>query len=116
MELDEADEMLSQMEIEIQGIPTSLRPSYTTRARTAKSDLARAKKAARDAHAAGARGELLGAKGGAGGQYASSDEPYGRDERGRLLAGTALLEDGSNRLRESERYVARLYYRQKTRC
>lgn len=102
MELDEADEMLSQMEIEIQGIPTSLRPAYATRARTAKGDLARAKKAAKDAHAAGARGELLGGKGGAG-QYATSDEPYGSSERGRLLAGTALLEDGSSRLRESER-------------
>ena len=101
MELDEADEMLSQMEIEIQGIPTSLRPSYATRARTAKSDLARAKKAAKDAHTAGARSELLGSKGA--GQYASSDEPYGSSERGRLLAGTALLEDGSSRLRESER-------------
>ncbi|VDC03234.1 unnamed protein product [Peniophora sp. CBMAI 1063] len=101
MELDEADEMLSQMEIEIQGIPTSLRPSYATRARTAKADLARAKKSAKDAHAAGARGELLGGKGG--GQYATTDEPYGSSERGRLLAGTALLEDGSSRLRESER-------------
>ena len=60
-----------------------------------------AKKAAKDAHTAGARSELLGSKGA--GQYASSDELYGSSERGRLLAGTALLEDGSSRLRESER-------------
>jgi hypothetical protein len=100
MELDEADEMVSQMEIEVQGIPQALRPAYAARIKGAKAELARSKKAAKDTHAAAGRSELLG-----GGAHAHSDDPYGvdTDDRTRLLAGTATLEDGSRRLRESER-------------
>ena len=43
------------MEIEIQGIPQSLKPSYTTRIKAAKADLARFKKLAKDVHAQLAR-------------------------------------------------------------
>jgi vesicle transport through interaction with t-SNAREs protein 1 len=63
MELDEADEMVSQMEIEIQGIPQALRPGYTNRIKTAKADLARAKKSAKDVHTQAGRAELLGTRG-----------------------------------------------------
>ncbi|KAI0090906.1 vesicle transport v-snare protein vti1 [Irpex rosettiformis] len=105
MELDEADEMVSQMEIEIQGIPQSLRPSYTTRIKSAKSDLTRYKKLSKDTLASLNRSDLLARShspnGGGGG--INSDEPYGSGDRTRLLAGTALLEDGSRRLNESQR-------------
>ncbi|KAI0337261.1 V-snare-domain-containing protein [Trametopsis cervina] len=101
MELDEADEMVSQMEIEIQGIPQSIRPSYQTRIKTAKSDLQRYKKISKDTLAQANRSDLLGARGGLGGP--TSDEPYGSSDRTRLLAGTALLEDGSRRLQDSQR-------------
>ncbi|KDQ49601.1 hypothetical protein JAAARDRAFT_42714 [Jaapia argillacea MUCL 33604] len=103
MELDEADEMISQMEIEIQGIPQSLKPSYTSRLRASKASLTQYKKLSKDLYTSLARSDLLSSsKPG----FNSSDQPYGngeRDERGRLLAGTAVLEDGSRRLLESQR-------------
>ncbi|KZT68519.1 V-snare-domain-containing protein [Daedalea quercina L-15889] len=103
MELDEADEMVSQMEIEIQGIPQSLRAAYQARIKAAKGDLARHKKLSKDLHASTARADLLARAPAA---YAAddpsiADDPYG--DRTRLLAGTALLEDGSRRLQESHR-------------
>ncbi|KAI0673298.1 vesicle transport v-snare protein vti1 [Trametes maxima] len=103
MELDEADEMISQMEIEIQGIPQSIRPSYQTRIKASKTDLQRYKKLSKDLHAQLSRSELL-SRPGMGGGGATSDEPYGAaSDRTRLLAGTALLEDGSRRLLDSQR-------------
>jgi len=103
MELDEADEMVSQMEIEIQGIPQSMKPQYQTRLRSAKADLSRYKKLSKDLHGQIARSDLLSSRGGAAGM-STSDEPYGTtSDRTRLLSGTALLEDGSMRLQESQR-------------
>ncbi|KAI8996218.1 vesicle transport v-snare protein vti1 [Trametes punicea] len=103
MELDEADEMISQMEIEIQGIPQSLRPSYQARIKASKADLQRYKKLSKEQHAQLSRSELL-SRPGAGVGTPTSDEPYGAtSDRTRLLAGTALLEDGSRRLLESQR-------------
>ncbi|KAF8897428.1 t-SNARE [Infundibulicybe gibba] len=100
MELDEADEMVSQMEIEIQGIPASLRPQYHTRLRTAKADLTRFKKLSKDLHAQLSRADLLSSSSGT---Y-TSDDPYSSSsDRTRLLAGTSLLEDGTRRLQDSQR-------------
>ncbi|KAJ3475323.1 hypothetical protein NLI96_g11913 [Meripilus lineatus] len=100
MELDEADEMVSQMEIEIQGIPQSIRPSYQARIKSAKADLQRYKKLSKDLHAQVSRADLLSHSG----LSPSSDEPYGQsNDRTRLLAGTSILEDGSRRLLESQR-------------
>lgn len=96
------------MEIEIQGIPQSLRPSYTTRIKSAKSDLTRYKKLSKDTLAALNRVDLLSRSPGIGGGVGverggggTSDEPY--SDRTRLLAGTTLLEDGSRRLMDSQR-------------
>ncbi|KAG9219111.1 hypothetical protein CCMSSC00406_0001521 [Pleurotus cornucopiae] len=118
MELDEADEMasrsqidcdscsfigpqVSQMEIEIQGIPQSIRAQYQSRLRTAKADLARYKKLFKDSQAQVARSDLFSSKAGG---FSSSDDPYSdNSDRSRLLAGTSLLEDGSKRLQESHR-------------
>ncbi|KAI9058597.1 hypothetical protein FKP32DRAFT_1635339, partial [Trametes sanguinea] len=101
MELDEADEMVSQMEIEIQGIPQSIRSTYQARIKASKAELQRYKKLSKEQHAQLSRTELL-ARPGLG--PATSDEPYGASsDRTRLLAGTALLEDGSRRLLESQR-------------
>ncbi|KAI6003881.1 vesicle transport v-snare protein vti1 [Pisolithus albus] len=119
MELEEADEMVlfellgpeksdakrvqvSQMEIEIQGIPQSIKPQYQTRLRAAKTDLTRFKKLSKDLHSQFSRTELLASPGRAG--TPTSDEPYGStSDRTRLLAGTATLEDGTRRLQESHR-------------
>ena len=90
------------MEIEIQGIPQSIKGSYQTRIKTAKTDLQRYKKLSKDMHATIARSDLLGARAGMG--TPTSDEPYGAtSDRTRLLAGTTLLEDGTRRLQESQR-------------
>lgn len=119
LELDEADELvrctfhhtlfplmydfrqISQMEIEVQGIPQSLRSLYQGRVKAAKADLQRFKKQSKDTLASLARSDLLGPR--AGGPMATSDEPYGTSDRTRLLAGTELLEDGSRRLADSQR-------------
>ncbi|KAI0037536.1 vesicle transport v-snare protein vti1 [Auriscalpium vulgare] len=100
MELDEADEMVSQMEIEIQGIPTSIRASYQARVKTAKADLARYKKQSKDMHTQLSRADLLTSRGS---PLPPSDDPYGSSDRTRLLAGTTILEDGTRRLQESQR-------------
>ena len=90
------------MEIEIQGIPQSMRSSYQARIKASKADLQRYKKLSKELHAQASRAELL-ARPGMGGTP-TSDEPYGStSDRTRLLAGTALLEDGSRRLMESQR-------------
>lgn len=90
------------MEIEIQGIPQSIRPSYQARIKAAKADLQRFKKLSKDLHAQISRSDLLSRSPAAG--VPTSDEPYGQTtDRTRLLAGTALLEDGSRRLMESQR-------------
>src|SRR5216684_9255127 len=89
------------MEIEIQGIPQSIRPKYQSRIRTSKSDLARYNKLSREMHAQASRADLFSSHNG--GAPATSDEPYGSSDRVRLLAGTTILEDGSRRLQESQR-------------
>jgi hypothetical protein len=92
---------IAQMEIEIQGIPQSIKPKYHSRIRTSKADLARYKKLSREMHAQASRADLFSSHDG--GAPATSDEPYGSSDRARLLAGTTILEDGSKRLQESQR-------------
>jgi len=88
------------MEIEIQGIPQSVRAQYHSRLRSAKADLSKHKKLLADAQAQLARSDLLSSSNNA---YPSSDEPYGpSSDRTRLLAGTALLEEGGKRLQQSQ--------------
>ncbi|KIK65379.1 hypothetical protein GYMLUDRAFT_258134 [Collybiopsis luxurians FD-317 M1] len=102
MEIDEADEMVSQMDIEIQGIPQSLRPQYQARLRNAKADLSKYKKMLKDLSAQLARSTLLASSSPRPGY--SSDDPYGTSsDRSRLLAGTQVLEDGTKRLQDSHR-------------
>lgn len=101
MELEEADEMVSQLDIEIQSIPQSVRPHYHTRLREAKAQLARSKKALTDARTSVLRADLMSTKSG---QYTSSDDPYASSsDRTRLLNGTELLENGTKRLMDSQR-------------
>jgi len=104
MSLDEADEMIAQMQIEIQGIPKSLISQYTPRLKSAQAELGRWKKLSREAHGKVQRGELLARGSGGFGGRGTSDDPYGNtDDRTRLLVGHEVLEDGTRRLQESER-------------
>ena len=96
------------MEIELQGMPQSVRGPYSARARSAKSSLASLKTRAREAHAAAQRTALLGRAGGASSPFRDAgDAEAGRlsdsGDRSRLLAGTQLLESGSRRLQDAER-------------
>lgn len=96
------------MEIELQGMPQSVRGPYAARARTAKSTLSSLKSRAREAHASAQRAALLGRAGGASSPFRDAgDAEAGRfsdgGDRSRLLAGTQLLESGSRRLNDAER-------------
>ncbi|KAK7038725.1 t-SNARE VTI1 [Paramarasmius palmivorus] len=102
IELDEADDIISQIEIEVQGIPVSIRPQYAARLKQAKIDLNRLKRLAKDTHAKASRGDLLGGRFGA----SRSDDPYRdeeQNERTRLLAGNQTLGDGQRRLGDATR-------------
>jgi len=87
---------VSQLEIEIQGIPQSIKSQYTSRLKQVKADLTKYKKLSKDFHSQAARNDLIG------GYRPSSDDPYGeQSDRARLLLGTERLNDGSRRLGDS---------------
>ena len=93
---------VSQLEIEIQGIPKSIRSQYTSRLKQAKTELAKYKKQSKETHAQLAKSDLLGR--GPRSVTSNTDDPYDEhSERTRLLAGTESLNDGSRRLADSAR-------------
>ncbi|TRM67962.1 vesicle transport v-SNARE protein N-terminus-domain-containing protein [Schizophyllum amplum] len=103
MDLEEADEMLSQMQIELPSIPQSLRAPYQQRLGAAKSTLAGAKRRYKETEA---RVALLGGRArsaGSGFAVSSTNDGYDQSDRARLLAGTARLDEGTRRLEESQR-------------
>lgn len=89
------------MEVEVQGIPLSVRSPYNARLKNSKGALSKYKKLAKDLHSQSSRSDLLGSAGFKNGR-AHSDDPYG-DQRTRLLAGTNSLENGNERLASSTR-------------
>jgi len=95
--LDEAKEILEQMRIEKQNVPTPSRQKINTRFRNYQTDLD-----------SGAR-KLAGLKreGGFGNRYTDAPEDGPEDphlaQRQQLLSGTDRLERSSNRLRDSQR-------------
>lgn len=91
------DEQISQLEIEVQGIPTSIRGQYTTRLRQAKTELTKYRKLSKGSHVLVARTEGPGSA-------STSDDPYNeRSDRARLLTGAETLEDGNRRIANSTR-------------
>jgi vesicle transport through interaction with t-SNAREs 1 len=83
------------MQLEIQGIPKSIKSKYTLRLKNSQSELLRWKKLSREVHGKVQRGELFAGSGGRFGGV-TSDEPYGTaDDRTRLLVGHEVLEDGT---------------------
>lgn len=82
------------MQIEIQGIPKSLKSQYSARLKSAQSELTRYKKLSKDAHAHVSRSSLFSFSAAGAGGRSTSDEPYA-DDRTRLLAGTDILDDGT---------------------
>ncbi|KAG8990837.1 hypothetical protein FRB93_003008 [Tulasnella sp. JGI-2019a] len=104
MELDEADEMVSQMEVEIQGMPQSIKTKYQLRVKSSKAELTKWKKQAKDMHLANSRSELLSSRS----NPVAFDDPYAdgdgvNSQRTRLLQGTQSLADSTRRLEDSQR-------------
>lgn len=109
MELEEAEEILAQMDVEVQSFPQSVKSKYAVQLRGFRGEY---EKVAREVNKAAQRG---GAGAGGGGGYDaanpfadSGDIEAGGDaaaqaQRQRLLQGTATLEDGQRRLEESNR-------------
>lgn len=103
IDLDEAEDMVSQMEVEIQGMPQSIRQTYMGRVRTCKGELARWRTVAKEVQQASTRDALLG------GVSSSTDDPYGTldgatvSDRTRLLTGSQSLQDSTKRLQDSQR-------------
>ncbi|KAJ9106713.1 hypothetical protein QFC19_003025 [Naganishia cerealis] len=107
-ELDEAQEIISQMEVELHPMPASIRGPYSARIASSKADLQKVKKTLKDIQKESQRTDLLGSGTGRRGMGDPSlqDEPYtddGYDSRSRLLAGTDTLADGSRRLDNAHR-------------
>ncbi len=91
------------MEIELHGIPQSIKAQYQARLKSAQAELLRLKKLSKDTHTQLARSDLLTASGRAGATSAS-DDPYAPgSDRTRLLAGHQTLADGSRRLGDAQR-------------
>lgn len=103
MELEEAEEVISQMDIEVQGFPQSVRSRYSVQIRGFKQEVQALTKEVR----AGLSASSGGARGGYDAAYADDDGDLEADaataNRQRLLQGTASLEDGTRRLEESNR-------------
>ena len=98
MDLDEADEMLSQMQIELPSIPQSLRAPYQQRLGAAKSTLAGAKRRYKETEA---RVSLLGSRSRSGGGFArtsTSDDPYGDVSSGECDMRTLLARSTRKRV------------------
>ncbi|PWN90811.1 V-snare-domain-containing protein [Acaromyces ingoldii] len=105
MEADEADEILSQMEIEVNGFPQSVKSKYAVQLRGYKAELEKLRRSVRtQVQNAGAGGSRFDAALEADGDVESGRSSYDpQAQRQRLLQGTSTLEDGSRRLQESHR-------------
>jgi vesicle transport through interaction with t-SNAREs protein 1 len=104
---EEADELIAQMRLEKQNIPTAVRPRVNARFRNYEHDVDSAKR--RLATLADSRSALFGARGGnASTPY--SDDPSGADahyeQRQQLLNGTERLDRSTQRLRASQQLAS----------
>lgn len=104
MELEEAEEVISQMDIEVQGFPQSVRSRYAVQIRGFKQEVQGLTKEVK----AGLSSSSGGGRGGYDAAYADDDADLEAADsatanRQRLLQGTATLEDGTRRLEESNR-------------
>lgn len=104
MELEEADEVISQMDIEVQGFPQSVRSRFSVQIRGFKQDLQTLTQQVR----AGLSPSSRGSRGAYDAAYADEETDLEAADgatanRQRLLHATASLEDGTRRLEESNR-------------
>ncbi|EWC47674.1 hypothetical protein DRE_03294 [Drechslerella stenobrocha 248] len=97
--VEEADEIIYQMRIEVQNIPTNIRSKFSPRARNYDHDLDKAKQALKRATADADRANIY-----AGKLPTGQDSVY--EQRQQLLSGTERLERSSQRLQNSQRIAA----------
>ncbi|KAK9759518.1 t-SNARE VTI1, partial [Basidiobolus ranarum] len=97
-ELEEADEIVEQMEMELYNLPQSSRTRLQANLRTYKAEMNQFKKDLRSAVSnSGEREELLG------GHTVLDLDSTSMDQRARLLSGTDRLQDSSRKLQDSHR-------------
>ncbi|KIR33300.1 vesicle transport through interaction with t-SNAREs 1 [Cryptococcus deuterogattii MMRL2647] len=102
-EIDEAEEIVAQMEVELPSMPVSIRQTYQGRLAASKQSLDKIKKTLKDLRLQSQRSDLLSGPG-----YPHGDDPYTDDPepystRSRLLVGTQTLEDSTTRLDNAHR-------------
>lgn len=103
-EIEEADEIVGQMDMEILNLPQSVRTRPQSRLRGYKSELDKMKRDSKKVQMttqSSDRTELLGSRS----DSSLSLDASVQDQRTRLLIGTKRLEDSSRRLEESHRVV-----------
>ncbi|PWN27612.1 V-snare-domain-containing protein [Jaminaea rosea] len=105
MELDEAEEILAQMDIEVRGFPQSVKNKYSVQLRGFRGEVERVGEQVRSQMSRPAGSGYDPSN-----PFAESSSGAGNDadlerqsQRQRLLQGTATLEDGQRRLEESNR-------------
>ncbi|RIA82023.1 vesicle transport v-SNARE protein N-terminus-domain-containing protein [Glomus cerebriforme] len=100
-EIEEAEEIVSQMEMELLNLPQSIRSRFQAKTRTHKSDLDKLKRDLKRASSRVSgptdREELLA------GANGTDLDSASMDQRARLLTGTERLADSSRRLQDSHR-------------
>ncbi|KAK4685078.1 vesicle transport through interaction with t-SNAREs 1, partial [Tremellales sp. Uapishka_1] len=102
-ELEEAEEIIAQMEVELPSMPVSIRQTYQSRLHSSKTGLDKVKKGVREARLATQRSDLLSGPGFPNADDPYSDSPDAFSSRTRLLQGTETLADGSKRLDNAHR-------------
>lgn len=105
MEVEEAEEIISQMEIEIASFPNSIKSTYSVKLRGYKAELDRLSSSLRKAMQQTSANRLATTEStGFDEDLESGRSSYdAQAQRQRLLHGTNTLEDGSRRLQDSHR-------------
>ncbi|KAH8925122.1 V-snare-domain-containing protein [Atractiella rhizophila] len=109
MELEEADEIIAQMEIELQSQPKDVKTKRQIQIRGYKSDMGRWKNDVKSLMASADRDELFSRSSPMGPERSDTTSPPidGMDaqsaQRARLLRGTDILSEGQRRLNDSHR-------------
>ncbi|KAJ1551590.1 hypothetical protein HK096_007511 [Nowakowskiella sp. JEL0078] len=100
-ELEEADEIIGQMEIELQSLAISVRTKLQPRVRIYKDEVKKFKNELKKAASGNERDQLLGRS--LRDSHVVDFEVESQDQRSRLLKGTDRLQDGSRRLEDARR-------------
>ncbi|KAJ3017508.1 UNVERIFIED_CONTAM: hypothetical protein HDU68_011609 [Siphonaria sp. JEL0065] len=99
-ELEEADEIISQMEMELVSLAAPIKGKLQPRVKSFKEEIKKAKKDL-SKHAVSDRDQLLGTS--SSGAHLVDMDHRGGDQRSKMLQGTERLQEGSRRLEEARR-------------